>query len=145
MGKIQRAELAWLLYDPVVELLPPFVLLFLELCEKLLSDWRMDGEQRLVTWTTNQVHERNPCGCNRHVEIPTSNCRQNSHHWTLLLLLLEPTQCRRLENDVPELLVSRQERIRLEHPRRCPPPKERASSPMHRVSTISTRCWPSNC
>ena len=48
MGKIQRAELAWLLYDPVVELLPPFVLLFLELCEKLLSDWRMDGEQCLV-------------------------------------------------------------------------------------------------
>ena len=63
----------------------------------------MDGEQRLVTWTTKEVHERKPCGCNRYVEIPTSNCRQNSHHATLLLLLLEPTQCRRLENDVPEL------------------------------------------
>ena len=40
--------------DLVVELFPSFVLLFFELCEKFLF---IDGEQRLVTWTTKE-----PCG-----------------------------------------------------------------------------------
>ena len=57
VGKIQRAELAWFLNDAV--------LLFLELCEKLLSDWRMDGE----------------CGCNRYVSgvswVKKSLCKKS--------------------------------------------------------------------